>query len=157
MSFAETAPTLAVPLRFLVGVIAGIVATLWMDLVMARLPEGMTPPSIASGVLTRTAPSDAPEQLGTVVHYLAGFLTGPLFVWLLFASEWLLGSRSLTAALAAACVLYVLMVGFFSVIVLPRSMVATDRVGTIRRDWALAALAYVIVLVPPIVVATGLL
>jgi hypothetical protein len=157
MSFIETAPTLAVPLRFLVGVVAGIVATLSMDLVMARLPEGTTPPSIASGVLTRTSPSDAPARLGTVVHYLAGFLTGPLFVWLLFASEWLLGSRSLTAALLAAAVLYVLMVGFFALVVLPRSMVANDRVGTIRRDWALSALAYVVVLVPIVVVVSGLL
>ncbi len=157
MSFADTTPTLAVPLRFLAGVAAGIVATLVMDLVMARLPEGDTQPSIASGVLTTTSPSTAPERLATVVHYLAGFLTGPLFVWLLFATEGLLGDRSLVAVLLAAGVLYLLMVGFFAVVVLPRSMVADSRVGAIRRDWALDALVYTAVLASLVTVVSAFL
>nr|WP_239642317.1 hypothetical protein [Haloarcula amylolytica] len=55
-------------LRFVVGVAAGVVATIAMDLVMARLPEGETPPFIASGVLTDSAPDDAPGRLANVVH-----------------------------------------------------------------------------------------
>ncbi|MFB6281993.1 MAG: hypothetical protein ABEH40_08240 [Haloferacaceae archaeon] len=136
----------AVPLRFAVGAAAGVVATLAMDRVMAVLPEGSTPPSVASGVLTGRRPGDAPGRLAAVVHYLAGFLTGPLFVWLLFASEGLLGGRSAAATLAAAAVLYALMVGFFVVVVLPRSRVEPERVAAIRRDWAVAAAAYLVVL-----------
>lgn len=146
-----------VSLRFLAGVVAGLVATLGMDLAMARLPEGTTPTSIASGVLTDRQPAEAPGRLATVVHYLAGTLTGPLFVWLLFASEGVIAEESVVATVAAAAVLFVLMVGFFAVVVLPRSLVAADRVSTIRRDWAVCAAVYVVVLVPLVALATRLL
>jgi len=147
---------LAVPLRFLAGVGAAAVATLVMDRVMARLPEGTTPPSVASGVLTERPPREAPPRLATVVHYLAGVLTGPLFVWLLFASEGVLGA-SPVATVAAAVVLYVLMVAFFVVVVLPRSLVDHDRVAVIRRDWAVSAAVYLLVLVPIVVAISRLL
>jgi hypothetical protein len=146
--------SLAVPLRFVVGVAAAVIATLAMDAVMARLPEGSTPPSVAAGVLTDRPPGEAPDRLAAVVHYLAGSLTGPLFVWLLFVTEGALGGASTVATLAAAVVLYPLMVGFFAVVVLPRSLVSTDRVGAIRRDWAVSAAAYLAVLVPVVAVAS---
>ncbi|MFC7071607.1 hypothetical protein ACFQJ7_16990 [Halovenus rubra] len=148
-----TAP-LSVPFRFIVGVLAGIVATLAMDGVMAQLPEGNTPPSIAAGVLTENQPADAPDRLGTVVHYIAGLLTGPLFVWVLFGAEAVLDGPSLLSTAAATVTLYVLMVGFFAVVVLPRSQVAGQRLGTIRRDWALCALTYLLVLVPLVELAS---
>lgn len=157
MQFLSADPTLAVSLRFGVGVVAGVVATLAMDVVMARLPEGTTSPAIASGVLTDRPPGDAPARLASVVHYVAGFLTGPLFVWLLLTSEGVLGAQSPVAVLAATAVLYVLMVGFFAVVVLPRSRVASDRVGPIRRDWALSAAAYLAVLVPVVALASTVL
>jgi len=138
----------SVSLLFLAGVGAGLLATLAMDLVMPRLPEGTTPPSIAAGVLTESRPDTAPARLGTVVHYLAGLLTGPLFVWLLLVGHGLVGELSVLAVVLAGAVLYVLMVAFFAVVVLPQSLVASSRVGTIRRDWALSALIYLLVLVP---------
>ena len=147
--------TLAVPILFAVGVGAGIVATLMMDLVMARLPEGETPMYIAAGVLTDRPPGDAPGRLAAVVHYVAGLLTGPLFVWLLFASEGLFG-RSVVSTLAATVVLLVLMVSFFAIVVLPRSRVDDSRLGAIRRDWSLAAAAYLVVLVPLVAVGSQL-
>ena len=148
--------TLTVPLRFVLGVAAAVVATLAMDVVMARLPEGETPPFVASGVLTDTPPDAAPARLARVVHYLAGGLTGPLFVWLLLAGEGLLGGPSLLSTLLAGGTLYVLMVGFFVAVVLPRSRVAAQRLGTIRRDWALSAAAYLLVLVPIVAVGSTL-
>ena len=140
--------TLTVSLRFVVGVAAGVVATIAMDLVMARLPEGETPPFIASGVLTDSAPQNAPGRLASVVHYIAGWLTGPLFVWVLFTSEGLLGGPSILAAVLAGAVLYTLMVGFFVLVVLPRSRLPSARMADIRRDWAISAAAYLLVLVP---------
>lgn len=148
---------LSVPLLFLVGVGAGVLATLAMDIVMPRLPEGTTTPSIASGVLTQTPPDGAPERLATVVHYLAGMLTGPLFVWLLLVSEALVGDLSIPAIVAPGLVLYVLMVAFFAIVVLPQSLVAEARVGPIRRDWAVSALVYLLVLVPVVGAAARLL
>ena len=148
---------LSVPLRFLLGVAAGVVATLSMDAVMPRLSEGETPPFVAAGVLTDTAPRNAPGRLAAAAHYLAGGLTGPLFVWLLFATEALLGGPSLPVTLLSGTVLYVLMVGFFAVVVLPQSLVPSSRVGRIRRDWAVSAAAYLFVLVPLVGVGSRVL
>lgn len=146
--------TLTVSLRFVIGVAGGVLATLAMDLVMARLPEGETPPFVASGVLTDSAPQHAPERLASVVHYIAGWLTGPLFVWVLLTSEGLLGGPSILATLLAATVLYGLMVGFFVFVVLPRSRLPSVRMADIRRDWAISAAVYLVVLVPFVAVGS---
>jgi hypothetical protein len=127
-----------------------------MDLVMARLPEGETPPFIASGVLTDSVPDDAPERLANVVHYIAGWLTGPLFVWVLLTSEAVLGGQSLLATALAATGLYALMVGFFVLVVLPRSRLPSARIADIRRDWAISAAAYLLVLVPLVALGSRL-
>jgi len=156
MSSQSLLASLAVPLQFLIGAAAAVVATFAMDAVMARLPEGETPPFVASGVLTDRPPGDAPSRLASAVHYLAGGLTGPLFVWLTLVTDGLLGA-SLVATVAAAAILYVLMVGFFAVVVLPRSRVSAARVGAIRRDWAVSAGAYLLVLVPVVTAVTGAL
>lgn len=140
-------PAPAVPGLFVVGVVAAVVATLAMDAAMARLPEGETSPFVAAGVLTETPPGEAPARLASVVHYVAGLLTGPLFAWLFLAVAVVVDGVAVTAAVAAG-VLYALMVGFFAVVVLPRSLVADGRVSAIRRDWAAVAAVYVAVLVP---------
>ena len=151
---AHSSASLAVSLQFPVGVAAAVLATLVMDAVMARLPEGETPPFVAAGVLTDRSPGEAPGRLAAVVHYLAGGLTGPLFVWLSLTAVALFGP-SLVAVLLAATVLYALMVGFFALVVLPRSLVAADRVGAVRRDWAVSAAAYLVVLVPVVTLVGG--
>jgi len=136
-----------VPLLIAVGVLAGIIATRAMDVVMARLPEGETPPFVASGVLTEQDPETAPGRLAAVVHHVAGWLTGPLFVVLLLFAGSVLGNR-LVAYLATALVLFALMVGFFAIVVLPRPGLARQRVQMITRDWAISAAVYLLVLVP---------
>lgn len=148
--------TLTVPLQFAFGVVAGLLATLAMDRAMASLPEGPTPPFVAAAVLTETTPRAAPERLAFVVHYLSGVLSGPLFVWLLLTSEGLLGT-GVTTTLVAAAVLYVLMVGFFVLVPLPRVDLHPNRRSTIRRDWALSAAVYVAVLVPVLSVVFAVL
>ncbi len=141
----ETAP-LSTPLRIVLGVAAGVVATRGMDLVMARLPEGETPPRVASGVLSERTPEQAPARLAAVVHHAAGWLTGGLFVTLVLFAEALLGASSVAYA-GAAVVLYGLMVGFFAVVVLPRVGFGRERVRRVVRDWAVSAAAYLLVLV----------
>jgi hypothetical protein len=148
MVLLDVTPPASVPLRFVAGVLAGLVATLAMDRAMARLPEGRTPTSVAAGVLTGRPPGQAPARLATAVHYLAGTLTGPLFVWLLFAGEAVFGGPSVPVTVAAAGVLYALMVAFFAVAVLPQSRVGDDRLWPVRRDWAVSALVYVLALAP---------
>ncbi len=149
------APGFEVPLRFLAGIGAAVVATLAMDAVMARRPEGATPPTVAAGVLTDRRPDRAPERLATVVHYLAGGLSGGLYVWLLYATEAALDVDSAVETVAAAAVLLVLMVGFFAVVVLPRSRIQPDRLPAVRRDWTLSAGTYVVVLAPLVALASA--
>lgn len=153
--------TVAVPqpvVRFPVGLVGGVLATLAMDLVMARLPEGTTPPSVAAGVLTETHPDDAADRLGTVAHYLAGVGTGLLFVWLSLATELVAGGPSLATAAVTGVILWVLMVGFFVVVPLPRAPgLSADRRRTTGRDWALSAAGYLLVLVPVVTLGNLLL
>jgi len=136
-----------VPLLIAFGVLAGMVATRAMDVVMTRLPEGETPPFIAAGVLTEQSPDTAPGRLAAVVHHVAGWLTGPLFVTLLLLAGAVLGDGVVTYLLTAT-VLLVLMVGFFALVVLPRPGLPRQRVRTITRDWAVSALGYLLVLMP---------
>jgi len=143
----DQAASVSVGLRIVLGVGAGVVATLGMDLVMARLPEGLTPPRVAAGVLTGEAPDAAPEGVASAVHYVAGGGTGPLFVTLLFLVEGVVGSGPV-GYLVSTAVLFVLMVGFFVVVVLPRPKLVDGRRSTVGRDWAISAAAYLIVLVP---------
>ena len=145
-----------VVLRFPLGVLAGAVATLAMDAAMARLPEGATPPTVAAGVLTESHPDAAPARLASAVHYLAGGLTGPLFVWLLLAGEALLGSGALATVLSAGLLL-ALMVGFFVLVVLPRAGLSRERRRTVARDWAVSATVYCAVLVPLVAAGSTLL
>lgn len=141
--------------RFPIGLVAGVVATLAMDLIMARLPEGETPPKVAAGVLTETHPDDAPARLGTVAHYLAGAGTGLLFVWLSLAAEFVAGEPSLLTALGTTALLFVLMVGFFVLVPLPRAPgLEADRRRQTGRDWAISAFIYLLVLVPVAVAGT---
>lgn len=149
--------SLTVPLRFVVGLVAAAVATFVMDLVMPRFADGEFPPLVAAGVLTSRRPTDAPAGVADAVHYTAGLLTGPLFVWLMLLFEGLFGGRSPAATALGAVVLYGLMVGFFLLVVLPRSRVADLRVPRIRRAWAISAAAYVAVLAVLVTAGTALL
>ncbi|UIO99160.1 hypothetical protein Hbl1158_11525 [Halobaculum sp. CBA1158] len=153
----QTSVPVTVTASILVGVVAGVIATLAMDLVMGRIDEGETPPRIASGVLTGVHPDDSPRRLASVVHYVAGGLTGPLFVWLVFAVGAVLGVGWLAVGVAGI-LLYPLMVGFFALVVLPRSRgLARQRLRRIRRAWAIEAVAYLLVLVPLVGVAIAAL
>jgi hypothetical protein len=127
------------------GPIVGLLATLAMDLVMPRLPEGATAPKVAAGVLTDTPVDDAPDRLATWVHYVAGGGSGLLFVGLVAAIQIGLGVGGAVAVAVASPVMLALMVGFFAFVPLPRAQgLPRQRLSTIRRDWALSAATYVV-------------
>jgi hypothetical protein len=140
--------SLSIPLLFVVGIGAGVVATLAMDLVMPRLEEGATPPQIASGVLSATEPDRAPEGVASAVHYVAGALTGPLFVWLYLVAAAVVGPGAV-GVVAAVAVCYPLMIGFFALVVLPRSRgLPRQRLSAVRRAWSVEAAVYLLVIAP---------
>ena len=123
----------------------GLLATLAMDPVMARLPEGATAPKVAASVLTDTPVDDAPDRLATWVHYVAGAGSGLLFVGLIAAVGTLVGAGTVVTLVIASLVMIVLMVGFFVLIPLPRATgLARQRLSQIRRDWAISAVIYVL-------------
>ena len=130
------------------GAILGLVATLAMDVVMGRLDEGEIIPRVAASVLTGVDPRDVTGRCANAVHYLAGAVSGVLFLALLELGWWLLdievgalGLGGLLALLASSLVLYGWLVGFFAVVVLPRYEVgmARQRLRTVRRTWAVLA------------------
>ena len=123
----------------------GLIATLAMDPVMARLPEGTTAPNVAVSVLTDTPVDDAPERLATWVHYVAGAGSGFLFVGLIAAVGTLTRTGTGVTLVIASLVMIVLMVGFFVLVPLPRATgLARQRLSQIRRDWAISAAVYVV-------------
>ena len=148
MTVLQVSTPLSVPLLFAVGIAAGVAATLAMDLVMPRIKEGETPPKIASGVLTASEPDRAPQGVASAVHYVAGALTGPLFVWLYLVAAAVVGPGAV-GVVAAVAVCYPLMVGFFALVVLPRSRgLPRQRLSAIRRAWSVEAAVYLLVIAP---------
>jgi len=135
------------------GLVAGVVATVGMDVVMRFLPEGSTPPGVAAGVLTRTPPDESNERIAGFVHYSAGAGTGVLLAWLLLVARAVTGSRTV-AAVGAGAALYALMVGFFATVPLPVSDCEDDRKPAVLRDWSVCAAVYTLVAVPVLVLLT---
>ena len=149
--------TLSLLAGLALGPVVGLLATLAMDPVMARRPEGETAPKVAAGVLTDTPVDDAPERLATWVHYVAGAGSGLLFVGLFSAVGAALGVGTAVALAVAVVAQFALMVGFFALVPLPRAAgLPRQRLGPIRRDWAVSAAAYVLVAALIVAVATGI-
>ncbi len=129
----------------IVGPVVGLIATLAMDRVMPRLPEGDTAPRVAASVLTDTPVDEAPERLASWVHYVAGVGSGLLFVGLV-AAVGTLGAGSLVTLAVGGIVMIALMVGFFALVPLPRAVgLPRQRLAPVRRDWAVCAVTYVVV------------
>lgn len=144
-------PSLSVPSLALVGAVAGLLATLVMDIPMrALLDEGMTPPFVAAGALTGSDTADAPRRVALAVHYGSGTGAGLIFTALVVLAATTGASGSAVAGVpvlaiaAAALVQFPVMVAFFASVVLPRFGTVDDRrVPRIRRDWLVSAAVYV--------------
>ena len=134
------------PVGLLVGAAVGLVSTVGMDLPMNRLPEGPTAPRVAAGTLSNATLDAAPDGVATAAHYGAGVGTDVLFLSGVAAARWLLDASALVVVPVTAVALFVLMNWFFSFVVVPTyGRVPDGRVGTVRRDWALSAAAYLVV------------
>ena len=137
----EPTGSLVAPLRILLALLAAVLATLAMDLVMARVPEGRALTLVPAAVLTERTVDAAPGRLAAVVHYVAGLLTGPLYVVLLLLVEGVLGPSPVAYVLSTA-VLFALGV------VLPLPALPRGRRAALRRAWVVTAAAYLLVLTP---------
>jgi hypothetical protein len=134
-----------------VGAVVGLLGTLVMDVPMRLLlSEGMKPPFVAAGAVTGTDTADAPRGVAMGIHYGAGVGAGVIFTTLVAAVGAVLavgptvGGIAVSALAVAAVVQLPVMIAFFSYFVLPTyATVARQRLGPIRRSWALSALVYV--------------
>jgi hypothetical protein len=156
----DAAPALGV--RVGLGALAGLLATVLMNLPMQRLPEGSTPPFVAAGALTGETLSEVASGVASLVHYAAGTLAGVGFVLfaegietlirqqggapgfdLVLAGTGLLLVPHLIAAAATFSVLFV----FFAYVVLPLvGKDARSRGRRVRNDWAISATVYTVAL-----------
>ncbi len=150
-------PAFSLLVGLLLAPLVGLLATLAMDPVMARLREGTTAPKVAASVLTDTPVGNASERLATWVHYVAGVGSGVLFVGLVAAVGTLAGTGTAVTLVIAGHVMVALMVGFFALVPLPRATgLAHQRLPQIRRDWAISAAVYVFVAASLVAVATAI-
>ena len=148
--------TLSLLAGLALGPVVGLLATLAMDQVMPRLPEGTTAPRVAASVLADTPVDRAPDRLATWVHYVAGGGSGLLFVGLVSAVQTALGVGIGVALAVVGPAMLALMVGFFALVPLPRASLPRQRLSRIRRDWALSAATYVLAATVLVAVAGAL-
>lgn len=141
--------------RVAIGAVAGLLATVIMNIPMQRRPEGSTPPFVAAGALTGQALDEVDPTLASGIHYSAGILGGVLFTLLSLGFESVL---PFTAALAgvglrlvplflALLLTYGFLVAVFAYLVLPKfGKAAMDRAEQVRTDWVISAGVYVVAL-----------
>lgn len=141
--------------RVAVGAVAGLLATIIMNIPMQRRPEGSTPPFVAAGALTGQPLDEVDPTLASGIHYSTGVLGGVLFTLLALGFEAIL---PFTAALAgvglrlvphllATLVTYGFLVAFFGYVVFPLfGQAALERVDQVRADWVISAGVYVVAL-----------
>lgn len=152
----DAAPALGV--RVGLGALAGLLATVLMNLPMQRLPEGSTPPFVAAGALTGEALSEVASGVASLAHYASGTLTGVGFVLFAEGIETLILQRGgapgfdlvlggtgllLVPHLIAAAATFSVLFVFFGYIVLPLvGREARSRARRVRNDWAVSAAVY---------------
>jgi hypothetical protein len=156
-----------------IGALAGLLATVLMNLPMQRLPEGSTPPFVAAGALTGEALSEVSAPVASLVHYAAGTLAGVGFVLVAESVERFVRAQGgapgfelaitgtgllLVPHLIAAATTFSVLFLFFGYVVLPLfGKEAHDRAGRVRNDWAISATVYMVALVVVIPLLTVVL
>lgn len=149
----STAPDVTV--RLLVGLAAGLLATVVMNVPMKRLREGQTPPFVAARALTGDPLTSVSGGLASGLHYVTGALTGVLFTLASVGFEKVLPAEpQLTGLglpvypyLAALVVTFLFLFGLFAYVLLPAfGDSARDRAGRVRRNWGVSTAVYTVAL-----------
>lgn len=145
----DAAPALTT--RLAVGLVAGFLATLVMNVPMRRLREGQTPPFVAGRALSGEPLREVSGGLATGLHYVAGTLGGLLFVLAGAGFERVLPAEPVLTGLglpvypylAALATTALAAFGLVAYALLPAfGDAARDRAATVRRDWGVAVLVY---------------
>lgn len=136
------------PLVFFVAAAFGLIATMVMDFVMDRLPEGRTPPAVAAAAVRGERPEDAGRGAVALSHYGSGTVAGVVYLGIFILLSMIVPdstTMSLLALAGAGTIMFGLMIGVF--FLGPLSHVGgltAQRVGDIKRSWMISAGVYVI-------------
>jgi hypothetical protein len=123
-----------------VSLLAGLGGALFMDVPMARLPEGLTPARGATAVLTGTDPDAVSGRRAWLVHHAFGLPAGGLFGGLYLVTVGVLGRAG--AVLVADLVVVAFLYLFFSRLVLPLLAFPPERELVVRRSWVVSVAAF---------------
>jgi len=146
-------------LRLALAAVAGLVATLGMTAVMRLQSHGYVPAYVAAAAVWRRPPEQVSRSAADAVHLAAGMAAGVLFEALDAGYERLRSAAGVDvevvvagvatlSEVAALAVVVAFLYAFFSSLVFPRFGGAAyeTRTGTVRRQWAVSAVAYGVVL-----------
>lgn len=141
--------------RLALAMLAGLLAALATSAVMRLLPYGDVPAYVAASVLWRRPPRRVSWSAANAVHLAVGMLAGVLFEALLLGYDRLreplgidvevvVAGVTTLAELAALALVVAFLYVFFSWVVFPRYGGAAYETypRTIRREWAVSAVAY---------------
>lgn len=147
------------------GSLAGLVAAVAMDIPMSRQPDGWTPATVATAVLTRTTPDEVSLTQAGLVHHAIGVAAGGLYGAIALALAavapqvgW--SSVPLVAHLLAVIVVTVFIYAFFAHLVFPRKggTVYEEHATAVRGQWLRSSLVFAATLTvagPPAIVLVG--
>lgn len=146
-------------IRLALATIAGLLAALAVRSVMTLQSYGYVPAYVAAAAVWRRPVEEVRRSAADAVHLAAGMGAGLIFEALIVASERLrpaLGIRievvvagvTTLAELLALAIVVAFIYGFFSRLVFPRfgGTAYETRPGTVRRQWAVSAIAYAVFL-----------
>lgn len=155
-----TAPT-PLSVRFAVAVLAGLGATVLMNVPINLFSHGNVPPRVTAAAVWRESVSEVTATESAAIHYAAGMAAGALFELVVvlverFADVRVVVVGTLTLAEVVAAVLVAAFVfAFFTFVVFPYAGESLYRDGdartTIVRQWAVSAATFglgLLVLVP---------
>lgn len=130
--------------------LAGLLASLAMDLSMIQQEEGFTPAYVAASVLLRTPPEDVGFAGANVVHHAVGVLAGAMYAALYLALALFLpvgpvvGRLGAVPHLVAAAGVVLFIYSFFAYFVLPRAgrTIYEERSTAVCGQWLRSSLVF---------------
>lgn len=138
--------------RLLVAVLAGLLATVVMNLPIQSQSEGTAPTFVVAAALTRTDLTEVSPRTASATHYLLGVLAALAHALSAIGLERALPTAAYLPSvrlyvaphLVAGLLLLGVVFGGFAYLVLPLvGGPARDRAATIRTQWLVSSAVYV--------------
>lgn len=152
--------------RLLLAVLAGVLATVIMNVPIQRQSEGTAPTFVVAAALTGRNLTEVSPRAASVVHYVLGVLAALAHTLAAVGLEQALPTAAyldsvrlyLAPHLVAGLLLLGVVFGGFAYVVLPLAGgPARDRAATVRTQWLVSSAVYVAALLAAIPALTPIL